>query len=187
MINIDKLREIESQLTCLYTDDDVQAALDVLAQDITEKLKDANPIVLTVLTGSIIPVGHLVTRLAFPLQMDYLHVTRYQGKMHAGQLHWIAEPRLSLAGRTILIVEDVLDQGTTLAEVVKFCEAMGAEQVYTAVIVDKITQRAEGGLERADFTALSVDDLFLLGFGMDYEGYFRNLPGIYAVTENIDD
>lgn len=186
MIDLEKLHKIQRNLTCLYAEEEVQAALDIMADDITDVLQDTNPIVLTVLTGSIVPVGQLVTRLAFPLQMDYLHVTRYQGKMHASQLHWIAEPRLSLKNRTVLIVEDVLDQGTTLAEVVKFCEAMGADTVYTAVIVDKQTQRAEGGVQQADFTALSVEDLFLLGFGMDYEGYFRNLPGIYAVTENID-
>ena len=179
------MTEIQDKLTCVYTAEEVQAALDVMADAITEELRDSNPIVLTVLIGSIVPAGQLVTRLAFPLQMDYLHVTRYQGKMHANQLHWLAEPRLSLKDRTVLIVEDVLDEGTTLAEVVKFCEAMGAAKVYTAVIVDKDRERAPGGLLQADFTALKVENRFLLGFGMDYEGYFRNLPGIYAVVDTL--
>ncbi len=178
-----EIQAMQNKAKCLHSMEEIGAALDRMALEITRELKEQQPIVMTVLNGSIIPVGHLVTRLNFPLELDYLHVTRYQGKMHASQLHWLAEPRSSLKDRVILIVEDVLDAGTTLAEIIKYCEAEGAAKIYTAVVVDKKHPRAEGGLLKADFTALVVDDLFLIGFGLDYEGYFRNLPGIYAVTE----
>ena len=178
-----ELEAMQSKAKCLHDMQEINAALDRMATEITQVLKETQPIVMTVLNGSIIPVGHLVTRLDFPLQLDYLHVTRYQGKMHASQLHWLAEPRSSLKDRVILIVEDVLDAGTTLAEIIKYCEAEGAAKIYTAVVVDKKHPRAEGGLVKADFTGLLVEDLFLIGFGLDYEGYFRNLPGIYAVVE----
>ncbi len=182
-MNMVELQNFESKLTCLHDMRTINLALDRMAEEITRELQDSQPLVITVLNGSVIPVGHLVTRLDFPLQLDYMHVTRYQGKMHASQLHWLAEPRSKLKGRTLLIVEDVLDAGTTLAEIIKYCEAEGAARIYTAVVVDKKHQRAEGGLSKADFTGLVVDDLFLVGFGLDYEGYFRNLPGIYAVKE----
>ncbi|MBP9726861.1 MAG: hypoxanthine-guanine phosphoribosyltransferase [Gammaproteobacteria bacterium] len=181
-ISMNDLQIMQNKATCLHDMQAINAALDRMAVEITQELQDQQPIVMTVLNGSIIPVGHLVTRLHFPLQLDYLHVTRYQGKMHASQLHWLAEPRSSLKDRVILIVEDVLDAGTTLAEIIKYCEAEGAAKIYTAVVVDKNHPRAEGGLAHADFTGLKVEDLFLIGFGLDYEGYFRNLPGIYAVT-----
>lgn len=186
MIEAGKLLEIQSKTKCIKTPEEVQQALDKLAAEITEKLHDKNPIIMTVLTGSIVPTGQLITRLNFPLQLDYLHATRYQGKVHASQLHWIAEPRLDLKDRTILIVEDVLDQGTTLAEVITFCEAQGAKEVYSAAVVDKDVVRAKGGVQQADFTGLFVENLFLIGFGMDYEGYFRNLPGLHAVVESLD-
>lgn len=176
-----ELQTLLDKSQCLHDMAEINVALDRLAQEITHVLKDQQPIVMTVLNGSIVPVGQLVTRLHFPLQLDYLHVTRYQGKMHSSQLHWLANPRMSMQGRVILIVEDILDEGTTLAEVIKYCEAQGAKKVYTAVIVDKQRPRLPGGLSQADFTGFRVENLFLIGFGLDYEGYFRNLPGIYAV------
>ncbi|MCD8543142.1 MAG: hypoxanthine-guanine phosphoribosyltransferase [Gammaproteobacteria bacterium] len=163
---------------------DINLALDRMAKEMTPVLQDQQPVVITVLNGSVIPVGHLVTRLHFPLQLDYLHVTRYQGKMHGGQLHWLAEPRSSLEGRTVLIVEDILDEGITLAEIIRYVDARGAAKIYTAVVVDKKHARASGAVLNADFTGLHVDDLFLVGFGLDYEGYCRNLPGIYAVKND---
>jgi hypoxanthine phosphoribosyltransferase len=182
-LSLNVLDAFQKKTRCLHDMHDINAALDRMAQEITQVLKDQQPIVMTVLNGSIIPVGHLVTRLHFPLQLDYMHVTRYQGKMHASQLHWLAEPRSVLKDRVVLIVEDILDAGTTLAEIIKYCQAEGAAKIYTAVVVDKKHPRAENGLQTADFTGLLVEDLFLVGFGLDYEGYFRNLPGIYAVAE----
>lgn len=182
-LSIDVLQAMQAKAKCLHDMSAINVALDRMAVEITAKLKDQQPIVMTVLNGSVVPVGQLLPRLNFPLQIDYLHVTRYQGKMHASQLHWLAEPRLPLKDRVILIVEDILDAGTTLAEIIKYCEAEGAAKVYTAVVVDKKHPRAEGGVKKADFTGLLVEDLFLIGFGLDYEGYFRNLPGIYAVME----
>jgi len=183
-LSLNALNDFQKKLICLYTMAEINAALDRMAKDITEVLHDEQPIVMTVLNGSVIPVGHLVTRLHFPLQLDYLHVTRYQGKMHGGQLHWLVEPRSSLESRTVLIVEDILDEGVTLAEIIRYVKARGAEKVYTAVVVDKKHARASGALLNADFTGLHVDDLFLVGFGLDYEGYCRNLPGIYAVKND---
>lgn len=186
MITPEIIKDIqENKSKCLHTAEEVQLALDKMAKEITAELADKNPIIMTVLNGSIVPVGQLVTRLDFPLQMDYLHVTRYQGKEHAGQLHWLAEPRMNLTDRIVLVVEDVLDAGTTITEVVNYCNAQGAKQVYTAVVVDKDHPRAPGAIKHADFTGLEVEDLFLYGFGMDYEGYLRNVPGIHAVTEPL--
>lgn len=179
-LSFQEINQFQEKLICLHSMQEINAALDKMAKEITEKLHDQQPLVMTVLNGSIIPAGHLSTRLDFPLQLDYMHLTRYQGKMHADELHWLAKPRSSLKNRTILIIEDVLDAGTTLSEIIKYCEAEGAKKIYTAVIVDKKHARAEGGLTKADFTGLVVDDLFLVGFGLDYQGYFRNLPGIYA-------
>lgn len=183
-VSVQEIQTLFNKSKCLHDMAEINVALDRMAQEITQVLKDEQPVVMTVLNGSIVPVGQLATRLHFPLQLDYLHVTRYQGKMHGGQLHWLAEPRTPLQDRVVLIVEDVLDEGTTLAEVVKYCEAQGAKKVYTAVVVDKQRPRLPGGLSEADFTGFKVENLFLIGFGLDYEGYFRNLPVIYAVMQD---
>lgn len=160
----------------------VEAALDAMAEAITSRLSDRVPLVLTVLVGGLIPAGKLLPRLAFPLEMDYVHATRYRGKTRGGELAWLARPQTSLAGRTVLIIDDILDEGNTLAGIIEACYEQGAEEVLTAVLVNKNHDRRYRGLQ-ADFVGLQVEDRYVFGAGMDYKGFCRNLPGIYAANE----
>jgi hypoxanthine phosphoribosyltransferase len=130
--------------------------------------------------GGIVPTGLLLPRLNFPLQVDYLHVTRYRGRTAGGDLRWIKHPDIPLNGRTILVIDDVLDEGVTLGAIVQACKARGASEVLTAVLVEKRIERCEG-LHKADFTGLSADNRYLFGYGMDYKLYLRNAEGIFAV------
>jgi hypoxanthine phosphoribosyltransferase len=160
----------------------VRLALDRMAAAITTELADAHPVVLCVLTGGIIPTGHLLTRLTFPLEIDYLHATRYRGATQGEHVQWVCRPETDLHDRTVLVVDDILDEGHTLADVLAFCRDAGAAQVYSAVLVEKQHARRADAVT-ADFVGLSVEDRYVFGFGMDYKGHFRNLDGIYAVTE----
>jgi hypoxanthine phosphoribosyltransferase len=153
-----------------------------MAADITEKLGDKLPLVLCVLTGGIIPSGHILTHLKFPLELDYIHATRYAGETQGGELQWLVRPKTSLKNRHILIIDDILDVGTTLAAIIDDCKAQGAEEVYSAVLVDKMHDRKHGN--KADFVGLQVEDKYVFGFGMDYKDYWRNLPAIYAVKDS---
>jgi hypoxanthine phosphoribosyltransferase len=170
----------------IRTLDEIHSALDKMAAEITEQLSDSNPILLCVMTGAVMTTAGLATRLHFPLQMDYVHATRYQGKVRAGDLHWKVEPHMDLNGRTVIVVEDILDGGLTLAAIIDYCQSNGAKAVYSAVLVDKKHTRDVGGIAHADFTGMEIEDLFIYGYGLDYEGYLRNMPGIYAVTEDLD-
>lgn len=160
---------------------DVDTALDKMANEITEKLHDKNPIFICVLNGAIIPMGHLMTRLDFPLQMDYIHATRYRGKIRGSDLKILAHPTSSLKGRTVVLVEDIIDTGVTLKKVVDYCYSKGAERVYTATLVDKYQARSAEGLGKADFVGLEIPTKFVVGFGLDYEEYFRNMDGIHEM------
>ncbi len=111
-----------------------------------------------------------------------MHATRYQNTTSGKELTWKSKPEMSLKGRTIVIVDDILDGGLTLAAVKSYCENAGAGSVYTAVLVDKVDARVEGGLKQPDFSALTVDNHYVFGYGMDYKGYLRNAPGIYRVA-----
>ncbi len=166
----------------LYSREDIERALDRMAGEIGACLSGRDPLVLAVLTGGMIPAAQLVLRLDFPLTLDYLHATRYRGATRGGELHWLARPRHELAGRTVLVVDDILDEGITLAAILDYCRQVGAEAVYSAVLVDKIRPREV--LPRADFTGLTVPDRYVFGYGMDYHDYLRNLPGIYALKED---
>ncbi len=158
----------------------VREALDRMAGEITRELADSIPVVLCVLTGGIIPTGHLLTRLAFPLEIDYLHATRYRGETRGKDVQWVSEPGISLQDRTVLVVDDILDEGNTMADVFEFCHARGAANVYSAVLIRKRHDRCNQSVS-ADFIGLEVDDRYVFGFGMDYMGYLRNLNGIYAL------
>jgi hypoxanthine phosphoribosyltransferase len=176
---------IQDSADCLHDAGAVHQALDRMAADITDALGETLPVVLCVLTGGIIPAGHLLTRLQFPLESDYLHATRYRGETSGTEVQWLSEPGIELQGRTVLLVDDILDEGHTLADIVNYCEQSGAEQVYSAVLVEKLHARRADGI-RADFVGLQVEDRYVFGFGMDYKGYLRNLNGVYALCGQVE-
>lgn len=176
------IREVLAKSTCIYSKTQVNSALDKMAIEISARLSHDNPIFLCVVIGGIVPLGNLLPRLDFPLEVDYIHATRYQNKTSGSQLAWKVTPSISLNNRTVLIVDDILDGGITLAEIVKYCREQGASDVLTAVLVDKSKARISGGIPHADFSGLHVDNHYMFGYGMDYKGYLRNAPGIYMVA-----
>src|SRR5699024_8732254 len=160
----------------------VEAAVRRMAAEIALRLSERRPVVLCVMIGGLIPTGWLLPQLEFPLEVDYCHATRYRGAISGGELTWLMRPSLSLAGRDVLIVDDILDEGHTLAQIIDDCRAQGASAVYTAVLLNKRHDRRFNDLQ-ADFIGLEVDDHYVFGAGMDYKGWFRNLPAIYAVAD----
>lgn len=178
----DDIREVFAKATCIYSKAQVEKAFDFLASEISHELADSNPIILCVVIGGIVPLGNLLPRLDFPLEVDYIHATRYRKTTHGKEVEWLAKPSCDMKGRTIIIVDDILDGGITLKEIVNYCEAQGAGKVYTAVLADKPEARLPEGLPEADFCGLEVENRYVFGYGMDYKGYLRNAPGIYIVA-----
>lgn len=172
---------IYSEADCLYDRSEIEAALDRMALDISYALAEANPLVITVMQGGLITAGMLLPRLAFPLQVDYLHATRYRGETSGAELHWIVRPSQTLAGRIVLLIDDIHDEGYTLEAIVRACRDAGARRVYSAVLVNKRHDRKT--VYRSDFVGVEVPDRYVFGYGMDYKEYLRNAPGIYAVKE----
>ena len=163
---------------------DVERAVDQLAVRLALEFGDANPWLLAVMHGALPFAGALLPRLGFPLQVGYLHVGRYRDATRGGELIWHAEPDYDLRGRVVLLVDDVLDRGDTLAALVRWATAAGAVAVKTVVLVDKLVD-AQRPIA-ADFTALECPDRYLFGCGMDYRGYWRNLPDIYALPVDME-
>jgi len=181
-ISSQDVQQVLANAELIHEESVVEAALDRMATEINTVLQNHNPLMLTVMTGGLVPAAGLFTRLQFPLQLDYLHATRYEGGTRGSQLQWKCAPSVSLAGRSVLIVDDILDEGLTLAAIVDYCRAEGAAEVYSAVLVEKIHDRRVGGIQ-ADFTGLQVEDRYVFGYGMDYHSYLRNVKGIYAVHD----
>jgi hypoxanthine phosphoribosyltransferase len=177
------IRDVMDKAECIHDFKAIEQALDRMANTITEKLKDKNPLVLCVMLGALIPAGHLLSRLNFPLDIDYIHATRYRHEMRGGDLHWLVEPRQPIEGRTVLLLDDIMDGGLTLGAIIDYCQQARAKEIYSAVIINKIRQREPGVNFEPDFVGLNTEDRFLFGFGLDYKGYWRNAPGIYAAAE----
>lgn len=159
----------------------IQREITRLAAEIAEVLADRNPLVLAVMGGSVFFAGQLLPRLAFPLEFDYIHASRYGADVSGGTVAWRVEPRDNVRGRVVLILDDILDGGQTLAEIKARLLQHGAAAIYCAVLADK-----ENGLMKpfaADFVGVAVPDRFVFGCGMDCRGAWRNLPAIYACAD----
>ena len=177
------IRDVYEHATCLFSKEEVESSLDRIADEISDKLRDTNPIIMCVMIGGLVPLGNLLPRLDFPLEVDYIHATRYESGTEGKALSWRYEPKRTVKDRTVLVVDDILDGGLTLNAVLDYCHLRQAKRVYSCVLVDKKRPRETGGLAKADFTGLFVDDRYVFGYGMDYQEYLRNAPGIYAVAD----
>lgn len=182
MTLLDEVRLVEKNALCLVDKQGLDKLLNELAEKITAQCAADNPLVLCVMTGAVVAVGQLLPKLQFPLELDYIHATRYQGKTVGSELIWKQLPTAKLENRTIIIIDDILDEGVTMQKLVAFCVNEKAKKVYSAVLVDKIISTKKA--MQADFVGIQLADYYLFGFGMDYKGYLRNTAGIFACSKD---
>jgi hypoxanthine phosphoribosyltransferase len=177
----DKARRTLETAELVCSAADVSGAVSRLAREISAALADRFPLVLCVMRGAVVFAGQLLPQLRFPLEFDYLDLTRYGEATRGGEISWRVTPGTAVAGRTVLVLDDILDQGKTLAAIREKLLAAGASRVYYAVLTEKNT----GGAKpvRADFVGLQLPDRYVFGCGMDVGGLWRNLPEIYALKD----
>ena len=180
-VNLHEIQQAFDQADCLHCEAEVEEAIERMAEAITSRLANANPLLFCVMNGGLIITGKLLTKLRFPLEASYLHATRYGHEVYGTLLDWKVRPSQDLRGRTVLIVDDILDEGGTLAAIIDYCYEEGAQEVLTAVLINKDHDRKARPDLTGDFVGMTVEDRFLFGYGMDYKGYWRNAPGIYAL------
>jgi hypoxanthine phosphoribosyltransferase len=174
-------RAILQNAEMIRSADEVQAAVRRVAGEINAALADSHPLVLSVMGGGVIFTGQLLPLLDFPLDFDYLHVSRYGNEKQGGALHWKVAPRENVKGRVVLVLDDILDEGETLHAIRQRVMGLGASAFYSAVFADKANGKAKP--MRADFVGMQLPNRFVFGYGMDIHGAWRNLAAIYAVKE----
>lgn len=167
----------------LYNSQQIQQALDTLAGRLNHVLAGQQVVALCVMNGGLIFSGQLLPRLNFDTLIDYCHATRYRNTTRGHDLQWLSHPRQQLISRTVLILDDIFDQGITLKAIRDYCLQQKAEAVISAVLLEKRHSRREPDIS-VDYAALQVEDRYVFGFGMDYEGRYRNLDSIYALGDN---
>jgi hypoxanthine phosphoribosyltransferase len=160
---------------------DIERTLDRLGEEITDRLACSYPVALCLMGGAVVFAGQLLPRLAFPLEFDYLHATRYRDGTRGGEIEWCALPRGEVTGRVVLLLDDILDEGHTLAAAKAKLLEMGAARVEIAVLAEKELGHAKP--IQADYVGLTLPNRYVFGMGMDVYGLWRNLPGIYALKE----
>jgi hypoxanthine phosphoribosyltransferase len=175
-------RAILQDAELIRSADEVQAAVLRVARQINAALAGQRPLVLSVMGGAVVFTGQLLPMLDFPLDFDYLHVSRYGNDNQGGELHWKVAPRENVRGKVVLVVDDILDEGETLHAIKQRVMELGATRFYSAVFADKEIGKAKP--IRADFVGMDLPNRFVFGYGMDIHGAWRNLPAIYAVKDN---
>ncbi len=176
-----EFQHIQENADLIHDEQTVEAALDKMAAAINSQLADSNPLVLCVINGGIVVAGKLLTRLTMPLNIDAINASRYNNQTFGSGIEWILRPRATLTDRTVLIIDDILDEGITLATIYEYCIEQGARAVYSAVLIDKKIGREKP--IQADFVGLETENRYLFGYGMDCKGYGRNAAGIYACKD----
>jgi hypoxanthine phosphoribosyltransferase len=178
---IEHIKTIQETADLLYSAQEVDAAIEKMASQVNSLLADSNPIVLCVMNGGIIVAGQLITRLTIPLTIDAINASRYKNKTLGGTIDWLLKPSTPIKDRTLLVIDDILDEGITLAAIKEYCMDQGASVVYSAVLLNKNLGHPKPFV--ADIVGLEVSNRYIFGYGMDYKGYLRNANGIYACNE----
>lgn len=170
--------EVRAAASELASADQIRAVLDRLAAEITDVLAESCPVLLAIMHGGVFTAVELSRRLEFPHEFEYAHATRYGKALTGAELEWHVYPRDNLRGRHVLVIDDILDKGHTLEAVLEALTDIGVERAYSAILVEKTL---EGPRPAADFVGLTVPDAYVFGCGMDFKGFWRGLPGVYAV------
>ena len=178
----DEAWKILKSAELLCDEAEVRTAIARLASEITASLKDRYPLVLAVMGGSIFFAGNLLPQLRFPLEFDYIHASRYGNATSGRRIVWTVAPRENVRDRTVLVLDDILDGGETLAAIRDRVSSLGAAAFHSAVLTDKDIGRDKPIVP--DFVGLKLPNRYVFGCGMDVSGAWRNLPEIYAVKDS---
>jgi len=181
MLNRQQAQEALANSEIIFSEQQVQTAVMRMAVEINTAIAELHPLVLSVMGGAVVFTGQLLPLLNFPLDFDYVHVSRYGNSKQGGEMHWKVAPHENVRGRVVLVVDDILDEGETLNAVRQRVMALGATRFYSAIFADKRNGKIKP--IQADFVGLEVPDRFVFGYGMDIHGAWRNLPAIYATKE----
>lgn len=165
---------------CLYDRTAIDALMDQQATRLNARYAQSRPLVLCVMTGALVYAGHLLPRLNFSLDLDYVHASRYGDARTGGQLEWMARPRHAVMDREVLLLDDILDEGVTLHEIAQWLKAAGARSTEIAVLTHK--QKSVPQACAPDYPALKTPDRYVYGFGLDVDGLWRNANGIFVAT-----
>jgi len=182
-VDVPSLADALTHAELLHGRAELEAIIAAMGKRIDDALDGERAVFLTVMNGALVLAGHLALAIRTDLEFDYVHATRYRGNTSGSQLQWLREPAVPLRDRVVLLVDDILDEGATLKAIREDCLRRGARRVLIASLCSKAHDRVVEGIT-SDFNGVVLPDRYVFGFGMDYHEQGRNLPGIYALSED---
>ncbi len=172
------------QAEIIHSEQAVSQAIANIAAKLNQDYANKLPIVLSVMNGALYFTGQLLPKLLFPLELNYVHATRYHGEIKGNKIKWIVKPTSAVKNRNVLILDDILDEGITLKSIVDECILLGAKEVKIAVLAEKMINKNKS--IRADYVELILPNRYVFGCGMDVHNWWRNLPAIYALHATLE-
>jgi hypoxanthine phosphoribosyltransferase len=157
--------------------------VNALARQIEKDFAGRDLVIVALLNGTVMFLADLLRRLSLPLRLDFIGVSTYRAGARSGDLVFTKELRLDVRGRDVLLVDDILDTGKTLARVLAKLRRLQPRRIKVCVLLDKRSRRAEN--VAADYVGFAIPDEFVVGYGMDYGEKYRNLPFVALLAPEI--
>lgn len=167
----------------LFSQQQVEQRLNELADKLTAKYQDQFPVVVSVMTGATIFTVDMIKRLNFKLNLDYVDISSYADGTQSGKIQLIQDLSTNIKGRPVIIMEDIIDTGHTLKFLVNLLKGRGAKSIEICALLDK-PDRREADIE-ADYVGFKVPNEFIVGYGLDYSGLYRNLPYVGILKRSV--
>ena len=165
----------------LVAEVDIRRRVDELGKEITRDYAGMQPIAVCVLRGAIPFYADLIRRIDLPVTVDTITVSSYGSGTVSGKLKVITDMRTSVEGRDVLVVDDIIDSGRTSVALIEMLKERGAKSVRTCALLDKPSRRVVD--IKGDYVGFAIPDEFVVGYGLDWNEKFRNLPHVYTLKE----
>lgn len=171
----------DKKFTLSITEAEIQAAVKHVGEAINRDMPDANPLFICVLNGAFMFAGDLMKTVNFPCEITFVKLSSYEGLVTTGSVKEVIGLNESVVGRNIVVVEDIVDTGITMEKIISSLQAKGAKSIKVATFLQK-PEALQRDIQ-VDYVAMKIPNQFIVGYGLDYDGYGRNLKEIYTVVE----
>jgi len=175
-----RIKLLDKEFEIMIPASDIKEAIWKIADKLNEDLKDKNPLMVCILNGSFMFSADLLKLIKFPCQISFVKLSSYQGTSSCGHVKELIGINEDLSGRTVLLLEDIVDSGITVKNCICQVKNTGAKEVLVATLLFKPNALKED--IKLDYIGLEIPNDFIVGYGLDYNGYGRNLPDIYKIV-----
>lgn len=169
----------------LLSESAIQARIEELGKELTEEYRDKNPVVVGVLKGVAIFYADMIRHIKVPCQMDFMCISSYKGNQSSGNTNVRLDLATDIKGRHVLILEDIYDTGNSLTYLVNYLKMKQPASIKICTLIDKPEGRRPGITLKADYVGFTVPNAFVVGYGLDYNERYRNLPYVGILKPEV--